>query len=42
MDYDKIINAKLRYDMMDDKCMEFSGVITDDLSSLMEPKTIEK
>ena len=42
MDYDKIINAKLRYDMMDDKCMEFSGVITDDLSSLMEHKTIEK
>jgi len=35
-------NAKLRYEMMEDKCMEFSGVITEDLSSLMETKTLEK
>jgi len=37
-----IMNAKMRYDRMDDKCMEFSGVIADDISSLMEGKTIEK
>lgn len=38
MDYDKIINTKMRYDMMDDKCMEFSGAITEDISSLMPEK----
>jgi hypothetical protein len=38
----EIMNSKMRYDRMDDKCMEFSGVITEDISSLMEGGSIEK
>lgn len=31
----EIMNSKMRYDRMDGKCIEFSGVITEDVSSLM-------
>lgn len=30
----EIMNSKMRYDRMDDKYMEFSGIITEDISSL--------
>jgi hypothetical protein len=36
-----IINSKLRYDRMDNKCMEFSGIITENLSSLLESERVE-
>jgi len=38
----EIMNSKMRYDRMDDKYMEFSGVITEDISSLMKGESIEK
>lgn len=37
-----IMKSKMRYDRMDDKCMEFSGVITEDISSLIEQQITVK
>jgi hypothetical protein len=34
MEMGKIINAKLRFDMMDDKFLEFGAAITEEIESL--------